>query len=345
VTHAPEIPALAPDHLPRTAVGDPAPRDRTALRAVLRQEGAWVGTRVLEQVSAEARPESATDPRWFGDEVTDVLDTLWRRPDWRGRVIVWPDELARLHARDVPPGVLVVTEGYGHGVLRRGTRVWPFVVDASFSASTTFWDGVLSPWSYLRALRAAAHARGDRVRDVEVVDDTIDDADPRGATLHVRVRLRERRADEAFDVAQTVLAALRMPADRAEQGAGWALETVLHELTYGAATPRDPANTTEKQPPSPPPNVRRSATADSSVVRPTATPHFGQLLAEVERMVQESGDGVAAEGFDAATWLTAWLATPMPVLGGSTPVEQLGSADGIRRVTAMLRSQQSGTYW
>lgn len=69
-----------------------------------------------------------------------------------------------------------------------------------------------------------------------------------------------------------------------------------------------------------------------------------RLLAEVEQIVRESGDPSRTPGFDAATWLAAWLATPMPVLGGRTPAEHLETAEGVERVSRLLRAQQSGAY-
>jgi uncharacterized protein (DUF2384 family) len=78
---------------------------------------------------------------------------------------------------------------------------------------------------------------------------------------------------------------------------------------------------------------------------PDATPHFARLLAQVEQIVRESGDAERARDFDAAAWLSAWLISPMPVLGDRAPIEYLKTRDGTELVSRLLAAQQSGAYW
>jgi hypothetical protein len=65
------------------------------------------------------------------------------------------------------------------------------------------------------------------------------------------------------------------------------------------------------------------------------------LLDQVERMVSESGN---ADNFNAADWLSRWLATPLPALGGARPVEYMGTVEGQERISNLLAMTQSGAY-
>lgn len=47
---------------------------------------------------------------------------------------------------------------------------------------------------------------------------------------------------------------------------------------------------------------------------------LGELEQLVEKIVRESG---SPEGFDARSWLKAWLTRPTPALGGKRPDEFL----------------------
>lgn len=69
------------------------------------------------------------------------------------------------------------------------------------------------------------------------------------------------------------------------------------------------------------------------------------LLAHVERMINESGDPLLTSTFVASAWLARWLDTPLAALGGQTPARHLESTGGPERVTALLLSMQSGTFW
>lgn len=58
-------------------------------------------------------------------------------------------------------------------------------------------------------------------------------------------------------------------------------------------------------------------------------------------MVSESGD---PEGFDAAHWVSDWLNTPLPALGGHHPATYMDTAEGQKLVSNLLAMVQSGAY-
>lgn len=65
------------------------------------------------------------------------------------------------------------------------------------------------------------------------------------------------------------------------------------------------------------------------------------LIAQVRRIVEESGDPA---GFDAALWVAGWLRTPVPALGGRSPVEYMDTAEGRAIVSRLVALMQSGAY-
>lgn len=75
------------------------------------------------------------------------------------------------------------------------------------------------------------------------------------------------------------------------------------------------------------------------------TPYFGRLLAQLEQILQESGDPERVEHFDARAWLAEWLGSPAPALGGRPPVDYLNTPEGADLVSRLLGAQQSGAYW
>ncbi len=81
---------------------------------------------------------------------------------------------------------------------------------------------------------------------------------------------------------------------------------------------------------------RRSETDDVPL------PVVEMLVAQVQRMVEESGD---REEFDARLWLDNWLRTPVPALGERLPIEYLHDPDGAELISRILASAQSGAYW
>jgi len=65
------------------------------------------------------------------------------------------------------------------------------------------------------------------------------------------------------------------------------------------------------------------------------------LIGQVENMVRESGH---PEGFDAAKWVSNWLKSPLPALGGQTPASYMDTVEGQKLVSNLLATAQSGAY-
>jgi putative toxin-antitoxin system antitoxin component (TIGR02293 family) len=65
------------------------------------------------------------------------------------------------------------------------------------------------------------------------------------------------------------------------------------------------------------------------------------IIGQVEAMVCESGN---PKGFDAAKWVSNWLDTPVPALGGKRPAEYLDTVEGQKLVSRILAMSQSGAY-
>jgi putative toxin-antitoxin system antitoxin component (TIGR02293 family) len=65
------------------------------------------------------------------------------------------------------------------------------------------------------------------------------------------------------------------------------------------------------------------------------------LVDKVQTMVEESGDPT---GFDAAAWLSSWLAEPVPALGWQRPLDLLDTMAGQQLVHDTLDRMQSGAY-
>jgi uncharacterized protein (DUF2384 family) len=68
---------------------------------------------------------------------------------------------------------------------------------------------------------------------------------------------------------------------------------------------------------------------------------LARLVAQVESMVQESGDPT---GFDAAQWIAQWLNEPMAALGGKQPAHLMDTAEGQAIVSNLVARMQSGAY-
>ena len=66
-----------------------------------------------------------------------------------------------------------------------------------------------------------------------------------------------------------------------------------------------------------------------------------KLIAMVQTMVEQSGD---PKGFDAAHWVAAWLAQPLPALGGASPASYMDTFEGQKLVGELLAMSQSGAY-
>lgn len=65
------------------------------------------------------------------------------------------------------------------------------------------------------------------------------------------------------------------------------------------------------------------------------------LIGLVQTMVEQSGDPA---GFDAARWVSDWLARPLPALGGQTPASYMDTFEGQKLVADLLATSQSGAY-
>lgn len=68
---------------------------------------------------------------------------------------------------------------------------------------------------------------------------------------------------------------------------------------------------------------------------------IASLIGKVQTMVDESGEPT---GFDAALWVAAWLARPLPALGGATPASYMDTFEGQKLVAELLSMSQSGAY-
>lgn len=65
------------------------------------------------------------------------------------------------------------------------------------------------------------------------------------------------------------------------------------------------------------------------------------LIGLVQTMVEQSGDPT---GFDAARWVSQWLARPLPALAGETPASYMDTFAGQNMVADLLATSQSGAY-
>jgi putative toxin-antitoxin system antitoxin component (TIGR02293 family) len=85
---------------------------------------------------------------------------------------------------------------------------------------------------------------------------------------------------------------------------------------------------------------------DEALDRPQTERVVGvlRLVAQTQRMLEESASPQDAVGFDVQAWLSQWLQTPVPALGGSPPAEYLDTAEGVSIVSGLLAQMQSGAY-
>jgi len=65
------------------------------------------------------------------------------------------------------------------------------------------------------------------------------------------------------------------------------------------------------------------------------------LIRTVEGIVEECGD---PEGLNASTWLSGWLQSSLPALGGRYPAEFLCTREGQQLVWSVICRIQSGAY-
>ncbi len=67
----------------------------------------------------------------------------------------------------------------------------------------------------------------------------------------------------------------------------------------------------------------------------------GRLLGQVQTIVRASGN---ADGFDASSWLSTWMSSPVPALGGARPLDLMDTMTGQALVSQLLAQMQSGAY-
>jgi len=67
----------------------------------------------------------------------------------------------------------------------------------------------------------------------------------------------------------------------------------------------------------------------------------GRLLGQLQTMVRESGNG---QTFDAATWLSSWMSSAVPALGGARPLDLMDTMTGQAVVSQLLSQMQSSAY-
>jgi len=69
---------------------------------------------------------------------------------------------------------------------------------------------------------------------------------------------------------------------------------------------------------------------------------FLRIAATLRRLIDDSGDQVAAATFDLDAWLARWLLEPLAALGGRTPAEMLRNPEGLRAVEQVLERMCGG---
>jgi putative toxin-antitoxin system antitoxin component (TIGR02293 family) len=65
------------------------------------------------------------------------------------------------------------------------------------------------------------------------------------------------------------------------------------------------------------------------------------LIGQVDVMVRESGE---LAGFDPAKWVSGWLLSAVPALGGGEPASYLDTVEGQKLLSDLLVKVQSGAY-
>jgi putative toxin-antitoxin system antitoxin component (TIGR02293 family) len=92
--------------------------------------------------------------------------------------------------------------------------------------------------------------------------------------------------------------------------------------------------------------LNRRASRNESLSREDSEKVLGmaKLIGQVETMLEESGDPVAIQDFDAAHWLTHWMEEPIPALGGATPASYMDTIEGQEMISKLLATMQTGAY-
>ena len=85
---------------------------------------------------------------------------------------------------------------------------------------------------------------------------------------------------------------------------------------------------------------KRASAAKKKVLAPNS-PGVQALIGQVEEMVRESGNPI---DFDAAKWVSEWLNSPLPALGGQHPATYMDTIEGQKLVASLLSMAQSGAF-
>lgn len=92
-----------------------------------------------------------------------------------------------------------------------------------------------------------------------------------------------------------------------------------------------------------PATVNRKASRDEALSREDSERVVGMshLIGQVQTMVEQSGN---PESFDAAKWLAHWMEEPLPALAGACPADYMDTMEGMRLLSNILATMQSGAY-
>lgn len=95
-----------------------------------------------------------------------------------------------------------------------------------------------------------------------------------------------------------------------------------------------------------PATVNRKAAQHQALSREESEKVIGlaKLIGQVETMLDQSGDPVLAQNFDAGKWLAGWINEPVPALGGRAPSAYLDTIEGQELVSSLLAMMQTGAY-
>lgn len=67
-----------------------------------------------------------------------------------------------------------------------------------------------------------------------------------------------------------------------------------------------------------------------------------RVVATLRQMLAESGDADQVKEFDLEGWVSTWIRTPLPELGGATPAALLRNPDGQRVIESLLERMRGG---
>lgn len=67
-----------------------------------------------------------------------------------------------------------------------------------------------------------------------------------------------------------------------------------------------------------------------------------RVVATLRQLLEESGDAEQVKDFDLESWVSTWIRTPLPELGGATPAALLRNPDGQRVVETLLERMRGG---